>query len=80
MPLLSVKIQIMDMAIEKGKVSKKGIPATALAERLGISDMTVGRKWKKGQDYFAEWSKKLDPNNKAWSKDPDRTFYQLIDD
>jgi hypothetical protein len=25
-------------------------------------------------------SKKLDPNNKAWTKDPDRTFYQLIDD
>jgi hypothetical protein len=69
-----------DLPIEKGEVVKKGLSARQLAKRLESNHVQIGREWKKGYENFSEWSKSLDPDHKAWTKDPDndKKYIQLI--
>ena len=39
----------------------------ALAARLGTSGKTINNFQKKGKESFAEWSRKYDPDGKAWT-------------
>ncbi len=39
-----------------------------LARRLGTSPSTVEEASQKGESYFRDWSKRRDPNKRAWQK------------
>lgn len=46
----------------------EGLTATALAERFGVSNSTVGQQSKKGKEPFANWSRNKDPEGIAWER------------
>ena len=76
--------QIANTQAEKSQVNPKeqnlseGLSARKLAERLGVSDTSVGRNREK--DTFADWSKKRDPDSLSWcyEKKLDKYFPDIL--
>ena len=42
--------------------------SSELARRLGVSAGTVEEAWLKGEAYFRDWSRRLDPTKRSWHK------------
>jgi DNA-binding CsgD family transcriptional regulator len=42
--------------------------SSELARRLGVSAGTVEQAWQKGEAYFKDWSKRMDPAKRSWHK------------
>ena len=42
--------------------------STELARRMGVSASTVDEAYQKGEDYFKNWSRRMDPTKKSWDK------------
>ena len=41
---------------------------TELARRLGVTASTVEEAWLKGEAYFKDWSRRMDPTKRSWHK------------
>ncbi len=39
-----------------------------LGRRLGVAASTVESAYQKGEDYFRDWSKRMDQNKRSWEK------------
>ncbi len=39
-----------------------------LGRRLGVTASTIEEAWLKGESYFRDWSKRMDPNKRSWYK------------
>ena len=42
--------------------------STELARRLGVSAGTVDSAYQKGEAYFRDWSRRMDPTKRSWRK------------
>ena len=41
---------------------------TDLARRLGVSPDTIEEEFQKGEAYFKDWSRRMDPTKRSWHK------------
>ncbi len=83
MAKLERRLAVLEAAFMSGKHFKSaqrtshryGPPAflppqtiTQLARRLGVSAATVEEAQRKGEDYFRDWSRRIDPAKRSWHK------------
>jgi len=81
---LTQRLTILEQAVTSGKRFSSGKSRTShqygpspvlppqtsseLGRRLGVTASTVEESWLKGESYFKDWSKRIDPNNRIWYK------------
>jgi len=42
--------------------------SAGLARRMGVSASTVDEAYQQGEDYFKNWSRRMDPTKRSWQK------------
>jgi Mg2+ and Co2+ transporter CorA len=79
---LKQRLMVLEQAVVgkqrpfRSKTSQKQRPQTILppqsgadlARRLGVSPDTIEEAYQKGEAYFKDWSRRMDPTKRSWHK------------
>jgi len=81
---LQQRLMVLEHAVTSGRQVRSARPRTSyqygpppvlppqtsseLGRRLGVAASTVESAYQKGEDYFRDWSKRMDPNKRSWYK------------
>jgi len=78
------RLTILEQAVASGRQFNSGKSRTSpqygpppvlppqtsaeLGRRLGVTASTVEEAWLKGETYFKDWSRRMDPTKRSWQK------------